>query len=169
VFNRTLLGRMRDAMDVRLRDHQAGFRQDRSCTDQIATLRVIVEQSLEWNSSLFINFVDFRKAFDSLHRDTKWQLPRHYGFPAKLTRIVKKSNKRTACQVNNGRQLTLRFDVRTGVRQGCLLSPFLFLLAIDWVMRWTADGQKDSIQWTLCTQLDDLIFTDDLALLFHYR
>ena len=70
VFNRILLERMRDAVDVRLRDHQAGFRRDRSCTDQIATLRIIVEQSLEWNSSLYVNFVDFLKAFDSLHRDT---------------------------------------------------------------------------------------------------
>ena len=66
VFNWILLERMRDAVDVRLRDHQAGFRQDRSCTDQIATLRIIVEQSLEWNSSLYVNFVDFLKAFDSL-------------------------------------------------------------------------------------------------------
>jgi hypothetical protein len=70
VFNRILLERMRDAVDVRLRDHQAGFRQDRSCTDQIATLRIIVKQSLEWNSSLYVNFVDLHKAFDSLHRET---------------------------------------------------------------------------------------------------
>jgi hypothetical protein len=51
VFNRILLERMRDAVDVRLRVHQAGFRQDRSCIDQIATLRIIFEQSLEWNST----------------------------------------------------------------------------------------------------------------------
>ncbi len=51
VFNRILLERMKDAVDPQLRDEQAGFRQNRSCTDQIATLRIIVEQSLEWNSS----------------------------------------------------------------------------------------------------------------------
>ena len=70
VFNRILLERMRDAVDVRLRDNQAGFRRNRSCTDQIATLRIIVEQLLEWNSSQYINFVDFLKAFDSLHCST---------------------------------------------------------------------------------------------------
>jgi hypothetical protein len=74
VFNRVLLDRMRDAVDARLRDHQAGFRQDKSCIDQITTLRIIVEQSLQWNSLLYINFVDFHKAFDSLHCDTMWQL-----------------------------------------------------------------------------------------------
>ena len=167
VFNRILLERMRDAVDVRLRDHQVGFRRDRCCTDQVATLRIIVEQSLEWNSSLYVNFVDFLKAFDSLHRDTLWQLLRHYGIPAKLTRIIKESYEGMACQVVHGGQLTRRFDVKTGVRQGCLLSPFLFLLAIDWVMRQTTDGQRDGIQWTLWTQLDDLDFADDLALLSH--
>ena len=52
-------------VDKTLREEQAGFRQDRSCTDQIATLRIIVEQSIEWNSSLYVNFVDYEKAFDS--------------------------------------------------------------------------------------------------------
>ena len=72
-----------------------------------------------------------------------------------------------ACQVVHEGQLTCRFDVKTGVPQGCLLSPFLFLLTIDWVMRQTTDGQRDGIQWTLWTQLDDLDFADDLTLLSH--
>ena len=72
-----------------------------------------------------------------------------------------------ACQVVHGGQLTRHFDMKTGVRQGCLLSPFLFLLAIDWVMRQTTDGQRDGNQWTLWTQLDDLDFADDLTLLSH--
>ena len=167
VFNRILLKRMRDAVDVRLQDHQAGFRQDRSCTDQITPLHIIVEQSLEWNSLLYVNFMDFLKAFDSLHRDTLWQLLRHYGIPAKLTRIIEGSYEGMACQVVHGGQLMRRFNMKTGVRQGCLLSPFLFLLTINWVMRQTTDGQRDCIQWTLWTQLDDLDFADDLALLSH--
>ncbi|VDO48348.1 unnamed protein product [Schistosoma margrebowiei] len=47
VFNRVLMNRMKDAVDAQLRDQPAGFRKDRSCTDQIATLRIIVEQSVE--------------------------------------------------------------------------------------------------------------------------
>ncbi|VDP07406.1 unnamed protein product [Schistosoma mattheei] len=45
--NRVLLNRMKDAVDDKLRDQQAEFRKDRSCTDQIATLRIVVEQSVE--------------------------------------------------------------------------------------------------------------------------
>ena len=52
------------SVDPKLRDQQAGFRRNRSCADQIASLRIIVEQSLEWNSPLYINFIDFEKAFE---------------------------------------------------------------------------------------------------------
>ena len=74
VLNRVILDRLKTVVDAKLRDHHAGFRKDRSCTDQIATLRIIVEQSMEWDSSLYINFVDYEKAFDSLDRDTLWKL-----------------------------------------------------------------------------------------------
>ena len=45
--------------------------------------------------------------------------------------------------------------------KGCLLSPFLFLLVIDWIMKTTTTGRNNGIQWTLWTQLDDLDFADD--------
>ena len=67
---------MKGEVDTTLREKQAGFRQDRSCTDQIATLRIIVEQSIKWNSSLYVNFVDYEKSFgqgDTLeHITTLW-------------------------------------------------------------------------------------------------
>lgn len=167
VLNRILLERMKEAVDIQLRDQQAGFRQDRSCTDHIATLRIIVEQSLEWNSSLYINFIDYEKAFDSLDRETLWKLLRHYGVPEKLITLIQNTYKDMACRVIHGGQLSDSFTVKTGVRQGCLLSPFLFLLAIDWIMKSTTEGTRNGIQWTLWTQLEDLDFADDLALLSH--
>lgn len=167
VFNRVLLNRMKDTVDLILRDQQAGFRTNRSCTDQIATLRIILEQSLEWNSTLYVNFIDYEKAFDSVDRQTLWKLLRYYGVPQKIVSIIRNSYEGMTCRVVHGQQLTDAFEVRTGVRQGCLLSPFLFLLAIDWVMKTSTQQRRNGIQWTLWNQLDDLDFADDLALLSH--
>ena len=72
VLNRVLLERMKEAVDPELRDQQAGFRRNRSCEDEIASLRIIVEQSLEWSSPLYISFIDYQKAFYSVDRETIW-------------------------------------------------------------------------------------------------
>eukprot|EP00105_Crassostrea_gigas_P005380 XP_011418958.1 PREDICTED: uncharacterized protein LOC105322117 [Crassostrea gigas] len=71
------------------------------------------------------------------------------------------------CQVIHGRDTSVEFEIKTGVRQGCLLSHFLFLLAIDWIMRETTAGKRNGIQWNLMNQLEDLDFAEDLALLSH--
>ena len=46
VLNRVLLERMKEAVDPKLRDQQVGFRRNKSCADQITSLRIIVEQSV---------------------------------------------------------------------------------------------------------------------------
>ena len=135
MLNGVILDRLKTGVDAKLRDHQAGFRKDRSCTDQIATLRIIVEQSMEWDSSLYINFVDYEKAFDSLDRDTLWKLLQHYEIPDTLIALIRNSYEDMTCRVVVAGQVTYSFLGKTGVRQGCLLSPFLFLLAIDWIIK----------------------------------
>nr|KAG5700724.1 hypothetical protein BaRGS_029089 [Batillaria attramentaria] len=167
VLNRILLERIREAVDPMLRDQQAGFRRNRSCADQIASLRIIVEQSLEWNSPLYINFIDYEKAFDSVDREALWKLLRHYGVPGKIISLIQCTYQDMSCRIAHAGQLSESFEVKTEVRQGCLLSPFLFLLVIDWIMKTTTAGRKNGLQWTLWTQLDDLDFADDLALLSH--
>jgi len=118
VFNWVLLNRMKDEIDTKFRDQQAGFRKDRSCVDQIATLRIIIEQSCEWNFPLFINFVDFEKAFDSVDRGILWKLLRHYGVLVKIVNIIRSSYEGLTCKVIHRGQPTKAFNVRTGVRKG---------------------------------------------------
>ena len=165
VLNRILITRLSKAVDEKLREQQTGFRKDRPYTDQIVALRIIIEQSLEWNTSLFLNFVDFEKDFDSLDRDVLWNLMAHYGIPQKFINIIRNSYNNMQCRVIHEGKLTESFDVKTGVKQGCLLSPFLFLLAIDYIMRESTEGKRNGIQWTMWQQLDDLDFADDIALI----
>ena len=133
VLTRIILDRLKSALDKVLCDKQARFRQDRSCTDQIATLRMILEQSLE--CTLYTVFVDFQKAFDSVDREIIWKLMRHYGFPAKIVNIIKQFYQDANCQVIHDGKLTDPCSVEIGVRQGCILSPTIFLIVVDWVMR----------------------------------
>ncbi|VDP39618.1 unnamed protein product [Schistosoma margrebowiei] len=116
--------------------------------NQIATLRIIVEQSVEWNSSLYINLIDYEKAFDSVDKRTLWKLLRHYGVPEKIVNITRNSYDGLQCKVVHGGQLT---DA----------------LVVDWIMRTSTSEGKHGIQWTARSQLDDLDFADDLALLSH--
>ena len=130
-------------------------------------MRIIIEQSPEWQIPLYTVFVDFQKAFDSVDRDVIWRLKYHYGFPPKFASINQQLYEDATCQVIHGGKLTEPFSVQTGVRQGCLLSPTIFLMVVDWVMRQSTVGQRTDIQWTFTKQLEDLDFADDISLLSH--
>ena len=73
------------------------------------------------------------------------------------------------CTVIDGGVKTGWFDIKTGVRQGCVMSGFLFLLVIDWVMRKTLRGGNTGIRWRFTEKLEDLDFADDLGLLSSTR
>ena len=83
----------------RIKTEQAGFRQEHSCVDQIATLRIIVEQTIEWQTSLCMNFIDFEKAFDSIDRLVLWKIRKHYGIPQKIISIIQQLYDGFSCQV----------------------------------------------------------------------
>ena len=82
VLNRTILKRIREAVHRVLRENQAGFRPSGSTACQITTLRISVEQSLEWRTALCINVIDYEKSFDSLDRNALWDLMANYGIPS---------------------------------------------------------------------------------------
>ncbi|VDO86684.1 unnamed protein product [Schistosoma mattheei] len=121
-----------------------------------------VEQSTGWNSSLYINFIDYEKAFDSVDRTTLWKLIRHYGVRQKIVNIIQNSYDGLHCKIVHGGQLTNSFEVK----QARLLTlTFLFLLVIDWTMKTSTSEGKYGIQWASRMHLDDLDFAGDLALL----
>ncbi|VDP33925.1 unnamed protein product [Schistosoma mattheei] len=114
-LDKQVYSKMKDSVDTELRDQQTGFREDRSCTDQIVTLQISVEQSFEWNSSLYINFIDYEKAFDSVNRTTLWKLLRYYGLPQKIVNIIRNSYDGLNCKIVHGGQVTDSFEVKTSV------------------------------------------------------
>ena len=131
VLNRIILKKLKAELEKRLWDEQGGFRKEKSCTDQIATLRIIVEQCLEWNSPVYATFVDYEKAFDSVDREVLWKLLRHYGIPEKYIILIQKTYVKWTCRVIHNGVLSELIEMLTGV------------LVIDWIMRQTMGKHRD--------------------------
>ena len=114
---------------------------------------------------IYINFVDLEKAFDSVHRDSLWCILRHYGVPQKVTSIISLFYSDYTCCMQNS---SLSFSVNSAVRQGCVMSAFLFIMAIDWLMKTVTEQKQTSIRWSLFSVLEDLEFADDIDSVIAY-
>ena len=88
-----------------------------------------------------------------------------YGLPNKIVSLIKLFYEKFECSILLDNSTTEWFSVESGVRQGCILSPILFTIAIDWVLRRTTEDKARGIQWTMFSKLEDLDFADDIALL----
>jgi len=133
VFGRVLINRIRDGVDSKLRDEQAGFRRGRSTTEQIFVLRNIIEQVVEWQATLYVTFVDFEKAFDSVHRESLWKIMASYGIPKKIVKMVNILYEDSECTVLDEGKQPGWFKVKTGVKQGDVMPGFIFLMVVDWI------------------------------------
>ena len=87
-----------------------------------------------------------------------------YGIPEELIELVKTMYNNFECAVLDEGETTEWFQVQSGVKQGCVIYGFPFLLAIDWVMSRTTEGRRAGIRWKFTSILEDLDFADDIAL-----
>jgi Reverse transcriptase (RNA-dependent DNA polymerase) len=142
VLAKVILNRINAKLDESIRKEQAGFRSGRSCIDQMNTLRIIVEQMNELNSPLHLAFVDYEKAFDRVSRESIWRALRVRGIPPKLIALIKAQYDGFECRVLHNGKLSEAFSTKSGVRQGCILSPILFLIVIDDILSRAVDGKK---------------------------
>ena len=118
VMGKVLIRRISGGVNAKLRNEQAGFmfRKGRSTIEQIFVLKNIVEQAVEWNSSLYVCFVHYEKAFDSVHRKTLWKIMETYGISSKLVRMANAMYDGSQCGVVEGTGQTEWFDVKSGVK-----------------------------------------------------
>ncbi|KAJ4430487.1 hypothetical protein ANN_22703 [Periplaneta americana] len=91
--------RIHDILDPTIRKEQAGFRSHCACVDQINTLRIIIEQSLEFHSPLYLVFIDFVRVFDTLNHTAIWQTLYERRVPIKLINIIKELYRNASCRV----------------------------------------------------------------------
>jgi hypothetical protein len=160
---------MASKVDTCIRREQAGFRPNRSCIDQICSLRIIIEQSIEWNSPLYLLFADSEKTSESTFRYYIWTALRNLGMPGKIINSNQKFYNGINCQVLHQGVVSPSFESVSGVRQGCLMSPLLFLVVLDNILKAVTERQKRCITWGLVDTLEDLDYADHVCLLSHSR
>ena len=133
ICNALLRNRIEPQIDNILRKNQNGFRRNRSSTSQILTIRRILEGMLAKNLQVTIQFVDFTKAFDSIHRGKMEQILLEYGLPKETVAAITILNRDTKVKVHSPDGDTEYFDIVAGVLQGDTLAPYLFIICLYYV------------------------------------
>jgi hypothetical protein len=164
ILARIILEKIKKPLEQNLRQNQAGFRARKAWIDHTAALHILIEQSLEWNASLFLNFIDYRQAFDSVNRQVLWKLLPYYGLPHKIIQLIKILYDDFTVRITHNGQMSIPVLPTTGVRQGCTLSPTLFLTLMDWIVRRSVDRKK-GIRLNPFEHLEDLEYADDIYLM----
>ena len=94
--------------------------------DQLFAVRLVCEKYLANVKDVFLAFMDLKKAYDTIYRHGMWQMLRLYGVGEKLLKAVQSFNKDSMMFVWVGNDMSEWFPVNVGLRQGCVMSPFLF-------------------------------------------
>ena len=137
VVGRITQGRFQVIAEKILPESQSGFRKGCGCTDMIFVVRQLVEKVREHGESLYVLFVDLRKAYDSVPRQALWKVLEKYVLPEKMLNVVKSFYEGMHAEVRVGSTVTDRFELQNGLRQGCTLAPTLFniyfsAMVADW-------------------------------------
>ena len=125
-----ILNRIQPEVEKKLRDNQNGFRKGTSTTSHILTLRRILEGARAKNLSAVMVFIDFRKAFDSVDRDTLMNILLAYCIPKKIVELISLLYTNTSAQVITPDGKTEFFEILAAL-QGDTLAPYLFVIAMD--------------------------------------
>ena len=80
-------------------------------------------------------FIDFKKAYVSVRREDLYKIPIEFGNPRKLVNLVKMSLMETYSRVRVGKNVSDRFPIRNGLKQGDDLLPLLFNFALEYAIR----------------------------------
>ena len=184
VLGKIILKRLQPILDAILPESQCGFRSSRSTIDMVFTLRQLQEKAIEQNRHLYMVFIDFTKAFDTVNRECLWSLLHRYGCPEGIISLISQLHTGMTAQVSLNGTLSEQFPVNQGVKQGCVLAPSLFSIYLSAVLelcpqhggvylRTRTDGKlynasrlkAKTLTRTVCAR--ELLYADDSAMVSH--
>lgn len=186
VFTRVILIRLQKLAERVYPESQCGFRAKRSTVDMIFSLRQLQEKCREQHMPLYVAFIDLTKAFDLVSRDGLFKILPKIGCPPKLQSMIESFHTNMKGTVQFNGSSSEPFDIRSGVKQGCVLAPTLFGIFFSLLLkhafgtategiylRTRSDGRlfnlarlraRTKIREVL---IRDMLFADDAAVLTH--
>ena len=144
-------------------EEQNGFRKGRSCEEHIHSLYQTLNDRKISRKQTFACFIDMKKAFDTVNRSLLWYKLRKLGIRCKFLNAVQSLYANVECTVRVNNDLTPWFDVSSGVRQGCILSPTLFSIYINDLAE-RINSLNNGVSIDEC-MISILLYADDIVLL----
>ena len=135
ILSRVLFNRLRPLEESFVGEYQAGFREGRSTTDQMFTLRQTLDKFREYNLQTHHLFIDFKAAYDSVKRNELWQIMLENGFPTKLVKLIRATLDGSKSCVRVADEVSTSFVTLDGLKQGDALSNLLFNIALEGAIR----------------------------------
>lgn len=162
LFMKIIANRLSETLEEHQSVNQAGCRSGFSTTDHLFVIQQLIEKSTEHNLDLYMGFVDYEKAFDSIEHPYLWLAMREQGINTKYIRLMKKIYENSSAKIQMEKQ-SRTFKIGRGVKQGCCLSPKLFNGALQKVFNgldWSQKGLKIDEK-----HLAELRFVDDVVVI----
>ena len=116
---------------VELNPLQKAFREVEGCAEHIILLHGLLREARTRNRSIFVVFLDLAKAFDSVNHVLLFRGLRRQSCPEHFIEVVKELYDGASTRISNGKSETTEIEIRSGVKQGCSLSPLLFNIVMD--------------------------------------
>ena len=162
IFANILYQRLLPYAEPNIGEYQGGFRNDRSTTDQLFSIRQVMEKCREFNVALHQLFVDFETAYDKVFRRKIWSAMAEFGIPKKLIDLSKLTLSHVRAQVRIRNNLSEAFEAMDGLRQGDGLAALFFNIVLEKVIR----ESNVETSGTIFRKLSQLLgYADDLDLI----
>ena len=165
VMLKILQARLQQYVNCELPDGQAGFRKGRGTRDQIANIRWTIKKAREFQKNIYFCFIDYAKAFDGVDHNKLWKILKDTGVPDHLTCLLRNLYAGQEATVRTGHGTTDWFQIGKGVSQSCILSPCLFNLYAEYIMK---NARLDEAQAGIKIarrNINNLRYADDTTLM----
>ena len=143
--------------------NQAGFRKGRGTRDQIANICWIIEKARKFQKNIYFCFIDYAKAFDCVDHNKLWKILKEMEIPDHLTCLLRNLYAGQEATVRNGHGTTVPNRKRS--MSGCILSPCLFNLNAEYIMRNAGLGEAQAGIKIAGRNINNLRYADDITLM----